>query len=206
MKELFVCVAFLIFAGCASSPYNYRNFQEHPPRSILVLPPVSESTDLRGTYGYLSTVSFPVAEKGYYVFPVAVIDQMMKENGVYDAYEAQQISLKKIEEIINPDAVLYLRLINYGTKYYVVGSDTTVTVAGKLVDIRSGITIWEGHATATETSGGNGMGALANALVYQIVNSTTDKAHQVSYSANANLFWGQNTGLLDGPYRKRDNY
>jgi hypothetical protein len=33
-------------------------------------------------YIYLSTLTKPLAEKGYYVLPVAVIDQFLKENGL----------------------------------------------------------------------------------------------------------------------------
>ena len=72
----------MVFTGCATKPYDYTNLRAHPPRSILVLPPINESTDTRGTYGYLSTVTKPLAEMGYYVYPVAVVNQFMKENGL----------------------------------------------------------------------------------------------------------------------------
>ena len=61
----------LILTGCAAQPYDYTNYRQHPPRSIVVLPPLNESTAVEATYGYLSTVTRPIAEQGYYVFPVA---------------------------------------------------------------------------------------------------------------------------------------
>ena len=80
----------LALAGCQTvKPYDYTNFRAHPPRSILVLPPLNESTAVEGTYGYLTTVTRPVAERGYYVFPVAVADQFMKDNGLPTAAEMQ---------------------------------------------------------------------------------------------------------------------
>src|SRR5437879_7019697 len=72
----------LILTGCAAQPYDYTNYRQHPPRSIVVLPPLNESTAVEATYGYLSTVTRPIAEQGYYVFPVAVVDQFLKENGL----------------------------------------------------------------------------------------------------------------------------
>ena len=64
-----ILFAALLLAGCASRPpYDYTNYRQHPPRSILVLPPLNQSTDIRGTYSYLSTVTYPLAEMGYYVF------------------------------------------------------------------------------------------------------------------------------------------
>jgi len=45
----------LLLAGCQTvKPYDYTNFRAHPPRSILVLPPLNESTAVEGTYGYLT--------------------------------------------------------------------------------------------------------------------------------------------------------
>jgi hypothetical protein len=46
--------------------------------------------------GYLSTLTKPLAEKGYYVLPVAVIDQFLKENGLPTPAEMNGIPLEKI--------------------------------------------------------------------------------------------------------------
>src|SRR5260221_5648293 len=90
-----------IMAGCASpKPYDYTNYREHPPRSILVLPPLNNSTDVKGTYSYLSTVTYPIAERGYYVFPVAVVDQFLNENGMPTPGVMQQETFKKVPGII----------------------------------------------------------------------------------------------------------
>ena len=114
-----------------------------------------------------------------------------------------QVSLKKIREIINPDAVLYLTLEQYGTKFVVIDSQTTVAVSGKLVATQSGEVLWEGRATANNasSSGGGGLAELlVRAVVSQAVNSTTDYAHKVSALANNQLFFTHDTGLLNGPY------
>lgn len=198
---------FLIFlASCAMTPYNYENFRAAKPRSILILPPMSNSTDVRATYSYLSTVTLPVAEKGFYVFPVAVIDQMMKENGLPSANEMHQASVKKIREILNPDAILYLTLERYGTSYVIVDSQTTVTVSGKLISAVTGDVIWEGRATADDgsTNGDGGVaGILIGAVIKQAVNSSTDQAHNIAPQANNILFYNSHSGLLNGPYHPK---
>ncbi len=203
MKQVFQYVVLLaLFVGCAT-PYNYEKFREAKPRSILILPPMNQSTDVRGTYSYLSTVTMPVAERGFYVFPVAVVDQMMKENGLPSANEMHQASIKKIREIMSPDAILYLTLERYGTTYVVVDSQTTVTVSGKLISAITGEVIWEGKASATpgSSSGNSGIaGLLVAAIIKQAVSSSTDEAHKVSAQANQMLFNGKDTGLLNGPY------
>lgn len=196
----------LMLTGCVTpqEPYDYTNFHAHPPRSILVLPPLNESTAVEGTYEYLSTVTFPVAEMGYYVYPVSVTDHFMKDNGMPTAGEMHQVSLDKVREIIGADAVLYLTLKEYGSKYEVLASETRVVVQGKLVDTRTGLLLWEGTGMAQEGSGagGNLIADLVAAAVTQVVASSVNEVHQVSRMANANLFMTKDRGLPYGPYQR----
>ena len=166
-----------------------------------------ESTELGGTYGYLSTVSRPIAERGYYVFPVAVVDQFLKNNGMPTAGEMNQVSPHKVGEITGADAVLFVDLKQYGSKYVVLNSVTTVEVQVKLVDTRTETVLWEGHGLAQQSGNGSGnlFADLIAAAVSQIINKKTDQAHRVSYMANAMLFSPQETGLPYGPYSPKYN-
>ena len=176
-----ILIASLALAGCVTKkPYDYTNFRAHPPRSIIVLPPLNQSTDVRGTYSYLSTATRPLAEMGYYVFPVVEVDELMKENGLPTAGEMHQAPLDKIGDIFGADAVLYVTLKQYGSKYEVISSVTTVSADAKLVDVKTGVVLWEGVTTVSQGSGDSGdgiFGALITAAVTQIVNSATDPAH-----------------------------
>ena len=196
----------LIVAGCATKPYDYTNFREHPPRSILVLPPLNESVEIAGTYSYLSTVTKPLAEHGYYVFPVAIVDQFMKENGMPTPGEMHQVPLNKIAEIIGADAVMYVTVLEYGTKYQVLKSVPTVKAAAKLVDTRTGILLWEGKVVMVQQSNGSGnlLADLVVAAITQAINTTTDQAHSLCGPANVMLFTKKDEGLLYGPYHPAD--
>jgi hypothetical protein len=195
-----------LLTGCVTAKKpDYTNFRQHRPRSIVVLPPLNESTAVEATYGYLSTVTYPLAEMGYYVFPVAVVDQFMKENGLPTAGEMHQAPLNKIAEILGADAVLYTTLVQYGTKYQVINSQTLVSVKGKLVDTRTGLTLWEGTGVAEQNSGGSGnliADAIA-AVISQAINSSTDQAHGISRQANFNLLSLKDRGILYGPYHPK---
>jgi hypothetical protein len=195
----------MTLAGCATKPYDYTNFRAHPPRSILVLPPLNESIDTRGTYGYLSTVTRPLAEMGYYVYPVAVVDQYMKENGLPTAGEMHQVPLDKLRAVFGADAVLYVTLKQYGSKYQVITSTTIVTAEGKLVDTKTGLTLWEGAANIQQSSSsGNAIADLVVAAIDQVINSSTDQAHELSSQANVQLLMTKDHGLLYGPYFPED--
>ena len=66
-----------LLAGCAAPQRNvdYGAFRESKPASILVLPPLNTSVDVTATAAVLSQATLPLAESGYYVIPVAVMDE-----------------------------------------------------------------------------------------------------------------------------------
>ena len=197
---LSVCIALL--CGCAA-PRDYTQYYEHFPQSILVIPPLNESTDIRATYSVLSTLTRPLAERGYYVFPVAVVDQFLQENGLPTPGEMHQIPLDKVDRIIGADAVLYVTINDYGTKYLVVDSSTQVSLTARLVDVKTGIQLWEGHADYAESSSGGGnniIAAMIAAALNQVIADTTDQAHGAAQEASAQLISRSGHPLLNGPY------
>lgn len=197
----------VLLAGCASQPaaYDYTAFNEHPPRSILVLPPMNESLSVRATYGYLSTVTMPLAEHGYYVFPVQIVDEMLKENGLPTPGEMHEIPLDRARDIFGADAVMYITVQQYGDRFVLVSSSSDVSARVRLVDTRTGTLIWGGHARATDSSGGSGslIDQMIVAAIMQGIKSTRDDSHRLSSRANLELFRRSNNGLPYGPYSAR---
>jgi hypothetical protein len=198
-----VSMAMALCASCVTAPkdFDFRPYLQHMPRSILVLPPLNDSPEVDATYGCLSMVTLPLAERGYYVFPVAVVDAMMKENGLPTPVEMQQVSLQKIDEIFGADAVLYLKVKSWGTSYRVLNSATTVTVEGRLVDVKSGVELWHGSRTAQENSGSGGQGLsgmLLGAIVHQVTTSASDPSRGLAGGAHAMLYDDPHSGLLEG--------
>lgn len=55
-----------LFAGCAErQTIDYSAYKQSRPKSILILPPLNESPDVKATYSMLSQVTYPLAEAGY---------------------------------------------------------------------------------------------------------------------------------------------
>ena len=191
-------VAVTVLCGCRT-PHDYSAYLEHMPRSILVLPPLNHSVEPAAPYVYISTVTRPLAERGYYVFPVAVIDLMMKENGLPTPGEMHQVSLAKIDEILGADAVLYVTIEEWGTEYHIISSTTKVRILATLVDVKTGKTLWSGRHAAVRSSGGGGpISALIGAVIHQMVYSVADITDDLSQTVNQQLFSNSHVGLLLG--------
>ncbi len=203
MKRFLVtllCVVGLFFAGCATTPKDYTAFRQHQPKSILVLPPLNQTNDVNAGYSVLTTTTRPLAELGYYVFPVVVVDQFLKENGMPTAAEMHQAPLQKLHEVFGADAVLYITVDKYGTKYHVISSNTIVEAHAKLVDCATGTLLWDGKVSLNQGNGrSDPIAALVGAVVDQVVNKLSDQAHTVAASASWMLLTNPNGGLLKGP-------
>ncbi|MDE9432128.1 DUF799 domain-containing protein [Xenorhabdus bovienii] len=196
----------LTLTGCVQQkPYDYTALRESKPKSILVLPAVNKSVEIQAGGSLISQVTYPLAESGYYVFPVAVVEETFRQNGVTEAQDIQNISYKKLHDIFGADAALYLDITQYGTQYLVISSDTRVSAAARLVDLRSGKQLWSGMATASSTendnhSSGGLIGMLVSAAISQIANTITDRGHDIAgITSNRLLSAGQYGRLLYGP-------
>ncbi len=202
-----VCVVVLgVMTGCATNqkPYDYTAFRQSKPQSIVVLPPLNNSPDVRATYSYLSSVTYPLAEAGYYVFPVALVDQVFKENGLTQPADMHQAPAQKLIDIFGADAALYITVEKYGAVYTVINSAVVVAAKAQLVDLRTGQTIWAGQASASSEEGQNNqggglLGALIAGIVKQALNSAGDKGRDIAVITNQRLLTPRPSGLLYGP-------
>jgi len=205
-RSLLLAAATVLATGCAvpAKQTDYSAFRESKPRSILVLPPLNESPDAKATYSMLSQATRPLAESGYYVLPVTLVDETFRQNGMTVPGEIHAVAPEKLREIFGADTALYITVTEYGTKYVVVSSTTLVRAKAKLVDLRTGKTLWTGEASATSdganTSGGGLVGMLVSAAINQVVNTLAETGHNVAgMASNRLLSAGQPGGLPYGP-------
>jgi hypothetical protein len=146
----------------------------------------------------------PVAEAGYYVFPIALVDQTFKENGLPTPGEMHQASLNKLREVFGADAALYITITQYGSVYSVIDSSVIVSANADLIDLKTGKLLWTGTATASSSegenkSGGSFTGILINAIVKQILGNIGDQGRSIASVTSNRLFSVGENGILPGP-------
>ncbi|MDF3196218.1 DUF799 domain-containing protein [Pseudomonas sp. 1928-m] len=206
LKALAALAFAALLAGCVTKqPYDYSAFKESSPASILVLPPVNKSPDVKASYSVYSHITLPLSEAGYYVLPVAVVDETFKQNGLMNADEIREVSPQKLHEIFAADTVLYIDVTEYGSSYMIISSEVAVAATATLVDLRSGKELWKGVARAStaeqqQNSGGGLAGILITALVNQVVNTLSDRGHEIAgIASNRLLSSNPVSGILPGP-------
>lgn len=210
-RYLKACAVLLMVAGgtaCTTTPppsYDYTAFRANRPASVVVLPPLNRTVDVNATYGVLARATAPLAESGYYVVPVAVVDESLKQNGLANPDDMHGAPPGKLRDVFGADAALYMEVSQYGASYQVLASHVTVSVKARLVDLRSGELLWEGAATASTADRQQQSGGLVEmlvvALVTQIINAVSDdRSQEIAAQATTLLLGaGRPMGMLYGP-------
>jgi hypothetical protein len=194
------------FAGssCASPPSepDRTAYLAHTPRSILVLPPRTETVEADAACTWLATITRPLAERGYYVFPVAIVDAMMKANGLQSPRERHQVPLENLGVLFGADAVLDVDIRNWGWSDHLSESEVQVTVDARLVDVKSGTELWRGSSTVIQSPEDRGpvgvVGTLFSGITAPIARPAVDVRTELARQANWGLLHSPQ-GLLLGP-------
>ncbi|AXT38796.1 hypothetical protein D1814_08960 [Alteromonas sp. BL110] len=200
-------VLIMSLSACVSMPpaHDYTAFKAVNPESVIILPPVNNTPEVIAPYSVMTQLATPIAESGFYVFPVAMVNQTFNNNGLTQAADIQAVPTPKLKEIFGADTALYVTIDDYGTSYVVISSETRVSVTASLVDLATGQTLWTGAATASSAeqqnaNSGGLVGMLVQAAVSQIFETVTDKGFEIAAMTSTRLLSAESyNGLLYGP-------
>lgn len=189
---LFLCFVFLL-AACA--PRYQTKGEAFPtmyslrPLSILVLPPINESTAADAKDYYSTTIAEPLSLSGYYVLPIEVVSDILKNEGIYDTETLISIPPGKFKEFFGADAVMYITIRKWDTSYYVIGGNVTVSLDFLLRSTTTGEDLWQYEGTIVEDTtvtagGGNPLATLIVTIVATAIKTATTDYFPVAQRTN----------------------
>ena len=184
----------LILSLCACVPSTTTKLQEFPsmyeesPLSILILPPMNESTAADAKEYYSTTIQEPLAYAGYYTFPYPLTTELLKMEGIYDSELLTDIPLVKFKKYFGADAVLFTTIKKWDLCYIVIASNLTVSIDCVLKSTSTDQELWKYNGTiVVDLSGGNSGGGIAGLIASAIVTAVnTAIADYVPYARQAN--------------------
>ena len=202
---LFVLFLPLGLLGCVTAPKkDYTQFLSERPRSILVVPVVNSSVDVDATSYFLSTLSVPVADRGYYVFPINMVKRMLEDDGLSDAAIVHNADPVRLAALFGADTILYVSIERWDAKYMLLTTQVTVEFNYILKSGRTGTELWRDHRSmvyAPNQSSGGGIGALIGAMIAAAITKAAPNYMPLARKANAATFAWPGPGLPAGPYR-----
>jgi len=205
LKITLLLALLALLSACANEriPPDHSALINNRPDSILVLPPLNSSVEESASAAILASSIAPLSEMGYYVIPISNMMETFSQNGLFTAADIHAVPPAKLREIFGADAALYMEVDKYGTRYVVIDSVVEVSVAAKLLDLRSDAgTLWENRADLAVSTRGNNqggiLGMLVSAVVNQIANTVQDSGYPVSRQAMWVLFKTSHNALIPG--------
>jgi hypothetical protein len=207
MNKLFgLLLLALALTGCVTQPVrqNFDAFTAAAPKSILVVPIANRSLDVDAPNYMLSTLSVPLAERGYYVFPVNTAKVVLEQEGFYEPEQIHQAPPETLAKMFGADAVLYVTINRWDAQYVVFTTTVTVEFDYRMF-AKDGTQIWKASQrmqySPQQNSGGSPLANLIAAAITAAVTRAAPDYMPLARQANTQVMVLGAQALPLGPYR-----
>lgn len=206
MKIVLSALILAVLTGCVAQPVkqDMSAFHAAAPRSILVVPTINKSLDVDAPNYVLATLPVPIANKGYYVFPVNTTKYVLEQEGFYEGERIHQMATPDLAKLFGADAVLYVSINRWDAQYALITTVVTVEFDYRLVS-KDGVEIWKESKRMQYQPQNNNSGSPIAMLVVAVVNAAVTRAAPnympLTRQANQEVFISGVNAIPDGPYR-----
>ncbi|WP_293227300.1 GNA1162 family protein [Moritella sp.] len=179
MRLLIAITIILFMSGCATTtttkeaafPDMYSDVNR---QTMLIVPIINETTAAEAPDFLNATVAQPLADKGYYVLPVPIVNNIFKEAGIIDGAQLKGIPFSTYKDKFGAESVLFIKLTSWETNYMVISGNVTVGMEYILVSAETNNVLWSYKNTfVLDTSGSSG-NLIADLIVTAISTAATD--------------------------------
>jgi hypothetical protein len=203
MVLLALSLAVLASAGCATKPRaDYSQLRQEDPHSILVVPVTNKSVDVNAPDYFLATISEPLANRGYYVFPVNMVRSVMADDGLSDADMVHAGDPRRLGQLFGADAIMYISIERWDARYVLLSTKVTVELDYSLKSAKTGSVLWTNHQVMVyqpQASNAGLAGLIADAITAAIAKAAPNYI-PLAQQANLRAVGLKQTGLPAGPH------
>ena len=169
----------------------------------MVVPAINKSVAVDAPDYFLSTISRPLAERGYYVFPVHLVKRLMEDDGLNDADMVHAGDPQRLGKMFGSDAIMYVSIERWDARYIVLSTTVTVELKYVLKSASTGKTLWDNSQKLVYQPQNNSGGGLAGLIAQAVVAAMTKAAPNyvpLAQQANLQAIYIKGQGLPAGPY------
>ncbi len=173
-KILLVSILLSLYSCGTSKTKSYPNMYGEMPSSILFLPVVNKTTSSEAPLLFATTVAEPLANSGFYIFPIEVTNEFFIREGITLGDQLKGIAPVKYSQMFGADAILAVTIHKWDTNYYLVGGNVTIELECIITSTKTGNVLWsqrKTHVVPTTSSSGN---ILVDMIATAINTATVD--------------------------------
>ena len=177
---LMISIAVLLFSSCATTTtYTraslYPKMYEEQPVSLLVMPPINNTTNVEAKDLLYTSISYPLIEAGYYVVSPHLAMEFLKNESAYDAEMFIDGDMSIFGKVFGVDAVIFSVIdkwekqglgISTHIKYIVMSTKTNEILFERKCDLYLDLQVQSGQSSA--------LGILMELAASAIATATTD--------------------------------
>lgn len=181
MKKIIGIIMAVVSLASCSTPttlsQQYPGMYEEKPLSIVIMPPINQTTHAEAKDYFYTTMYMPLCEKGYYVYSPYLTMEMFQQESAYDAEMFLEADLTPFRNVLDADAAMFTIIKDWRRNN--VGGMLTVKIEYILRSTKTGQTLYtrEGEIRVDTSiyGGSGGLGALVGMIATAINTAATDK-------------------------------
>lgn len=164
-KLIYVLVVGLLLGSCGVMDTRgslYPKMYEEKPVTLLVMPPINNTTNVEAKELLYTSISRPLAEAGYYVISPLVAMDVFKSESAYDSEQFFDGKLDKFKEFFGVDAVVFSFIeswvkvgvaINTEIRYVIKSAHTGAVLFDRTCDLTLDLTYRGSYSEKSLLSG-----------------------------------------------------
>jgi hypothetical protein len=145
----------------------------------------------------------PLAELGYYVFPVNTVKVVLEQEGLHEPEQIRRMEPPQLTALFGADAVLYVTIKRWDAQYAFIATTVTVEFDYEMYS-RDGRKIWEATKkmaySPQQNQGGHPLAILIAAAITAAATRAAPNYIPLTQQANAAVLVMEPTRLPAGPY------
>lgn len=182
----------IIMTGCSTIPVRtlqeaYPGMYTQKPVSILILPPVNNSTAAEAKEYFACSLAEAIGLKGYYPMPVEAMYNILRDEGLYETETMDPGILSNMKKYFGADAVLYTTIEKWDKVWFLLAGSLTIDVKYALISTETAEVLWD-FATTTRVSLGSSSSSLLVAAVESAVKTAAEDYFPNARQANILTF------------------
>ena len=132
----------LLTTSCGlTKEMKYSTMYSQQPTSIMIMPPINQTSFVDAKLLYFSSLYRPLCERGYYVFSPYMTMELLQNESAYDAEPFLNGDLKMFHNVLGADAALFTVIKKW--KKATLGSSINVDVEYILRSTTTGETLYQ---------------------------------------------------------------
>lgn len=173
---MLIAVVLLLLTGCAAFrpvtlQETYPRMYSEQPVTVLILPPVNNTTSVDAKEYFACSLSEAIGLKGYYPLPVETVFDILRDQGLYDTESytsdlaaGNPVIFANLKKHFGVDAVLFSTIEKWNKSWFLTNGWLDIDARFELLSTADASNLWDFRMSTQVTLGSGSENLIVAAL------------------------------------------